>query len=302
MTNWFENSNLKWYERFVVNIIKCGPVPQHIAFIMDGNRRFARKYQKSQSEGHRKGFEKLTASMQWCRHLGIKEVTVYAFSIENFKRSPKEVDSLMKLMRSTCKKLIGEEKTFLMEQGIRMRIIGNLQLLPLDLQKIIAELMLVSKDNKSVTLTLAIAYTSRDEMTSSITTILQGIENGDIDVADIDENLIDQCLFTRHSSDPDLLIRTSGDSRLSDFLLWQVSKQILLLLTTSVMGGKVKVLFWENGKYNDNLIVKENIPKFKLLRFIFDEKSKIEAFSVSLVQNLPEKELKPKPVIRKISC
>jgi ditrans,polycis-polyprenyl diphosphate synthase len=228
MSTWFKESKFNWYQRLAVNIIKSGPVPNHIAFIMDGNRRFATKINKKKYEGHAEGFEKLSETLQWCLDLGIKEVTVYAFSIENFKRSPEEVDTLMSLAREKFKKML-EEQDKLMEQGICIRIIGNLKLLPLDIQKTVAEAMLLTKNNKTAILNVAFAYTSRDELTSSMTTILEGVECGDLDVKDIDEHLIDKCLYTRHCSEPDLLLRTSGESRFSDFLLWQVCGVFLFM-------------------------------------------------------------------------
>jgi ditrans,polycis-polyprenyl diphosphate synthase len=221
MSTWIKETELAWYERLAVNIIKSGPVPNHIAFIMDGNRRFATKIHRRKSEGHAKGFEKLSECLQWCLELGIKEVTVYAFSIENFKRSAEEVDVLMDLARDKFEKMV-EEQEKLMEQGICIRVIGNLSLLPLDIQKTIAKAMLMTKDNKRAVLNVAFAYTSRDEIANSMRTILNGVEKGELDVKDIDEHLIDECLYTRHCSEPDLLLRTSGESRLSDFLLWQV--------------------------------------------------------------------------------
>lgn len=222
--SWVRDSELTWTQKLAVNIIKCGPMPNHIAFIMDGNRRFATKtHLSSKTEGHIKGFGKLSEALQWCLDIGIKEVTVYAFSIENFKRSEDEVNTLMTLAREKFIKLI-EEKDKLMERGICIRIVGNLSMLPIDIQKLMAEAMLMTKDNSAAILNVAFAYTSRDEITESLRYIIKGVSDNELLSEDISDGLIRKCMYTRHSDDPDLLIRTSGESRLSDFMLWQVRK------------------------------------------------------------------------------
>lgn len=154
--------------------------------------------------------------------LQIKEVTVYAFSIENFKRSQDEVDTLMTLAREKFSRLM-EEKDKLAEKGIKIRVIGNLKLLPKDLQKSIAEAMLLTKDNDKSILNVAFAYTSRDEITHSVETIVKGVEDKELRKEDLHHSLIDECLYTSKCNDVDLLVRTSGEMRFSDFLLWQVS-------------------------------------------------------------------------------
>lgn len=122
--SWMREVKITPVQRFFVNVIKQGPVPNHVAFIMDGNRRFARKTHVKRVEGHNKGFEKLAECLQWCFELGIREVTVYAFSIENFKRSQEEVDTLMDLAREKYKRLL-EERDKLMENGVCIRVIGT---------------------------------------------------------------------------------------------------------------------------------------------------------------------------------
>lgn len=157
-----------------------------------------------------------------CLEVGIKEVTVYAFSIENFKRPQEEVDTLMQLAREKFAKLM-EEKEKLNEKGIRIRVIGNLKMLPKDIQKTVAEAMLFTKDNNKSILNVAFAYTSRDEITNSLKTIIEGVEDNDLRAEDLSETLIDECLYTNKCSNVDLLVRTSGELRFSDFLLWQVN-------------------------------------------------------------------------------
>ncbi|XP_074236420.1 dehydrodolichyl diphosphate synthase complex subunit DHDDS isoform X4 [Saimiri boliviensis] len=191
--SWIKEGELSLWERFCANIIKAGPVPKHIAFIMDGNRRYAKKCQVERQEGHSQGFNKLAETLRWCLNLGILEVTVYAFSIENFKRSKSEVDGLMDLARQKFSRLM-EEQEKLQKHGVCIRVLGDLHLLPLDLQELIAQAVQATKNYNN----------------------------------DISESLLDKCLYTNRSPHPDILIRTSGEVRLSDFLLWQTSHSCLV--------------------------------------------------------------------------
>uniref|UniRef100_A0A673UYP9 Alkyl transferase n=1 Tax=Suricata suricatta TaxID=37032 RepID=A0A673UYP9_SURSU len=191
--SWIKEGELSLWERFCANIIKAGPMPKHIAFIMDGNRRYAKKCQVERQEGHSQGFNKLAETLRWCLNLGILEVTVYAFSIENFKRSKSEVDGLMDLARQKFSRLM-EEQENLRKHGVCIRVLGDLHLLPLDLQELIAKAVQATKNYNN----------------------------------DVSESLLDKCLYTNHSPHPDILIRTSGEVRLSDFLLWQTSHSCLV--------------------------------------------------------------------------
>lgn len=205
---------------------------------MDGNRRFARQIQKDTLEGHSKGFEKLTEVLSWCRDIGITEITVYAFSIENFKRSKTEVDGLLKLSEEKFELLIKEIEK-LNEYGIRIRVIGRIELLTQKLQKLIAEVVLATKDNDKYCLNLALAYTSREEITTASSDILEGCKGGKLLPQDVTEELLEQCLYTGGQRDPDLLIRTSGEVRLSDFLLWQSS--LTHLFFTKVLWPQISI-------------------------------------------------------------
>uniref|UniRef100_A0A7N4PQ87 ditrans,polycis-polyprenyl diphosphate synthase [(2E,6E)-farnesyldiphosphate specific] n=1 Tax=Sarcophilus harrisii TaxID=9305 RepID=A0A7N4PQ87_SARHA len=186
--SWIREGELSLLERFCANIIKAGPMPKHIAFIMDGNRRYAQKCQVERQEGHTQGFNKLAETLRWCLNLGIREVTVYAFSIENFKRSKNEVDGLMELARQKFSRLM-EEQCFL---------------------------------------NVCFAYTSRHEISNAVKEMAWGVEQGLLDPSDLSESLLDKCLYTNNSPNPDILIRTSGEVRLSDFLLWQTSHSCLV--------------------------------------------------------------------------
>ncbi|XP_020838856.1 dehydrodolichyl diphosphate synthase complex subunit DHDDS isoform X1 [Phascolarctos cinereus] len=225
--SWIREGELTLLERFCANIIKAGPMPKHIAFIMDGNRRYAQKCQVERQEGHTQGFNKLAETLRWCLNLGIREVTVYAFSIENFKRSKNEVDGLMELARQKFTRLM-EEQEKLEKHGVCIRVLGDLQLLPLDLQELIAKAVQATRNYSKCFLNVCFAYTSRHEISNAVKEMAWGVEQGLLDPSDVSESLLDKCLYTNNSPNPDILIRTSGEVRLSDFLLWQTSHSCLV--------------------------------------------------------------------------
>ncbi|NP_001079475.1 uncharacterized protein LOC379162 isoform X1 [Xenopus laevis] len=225
--SWIRDKELSLIERLCANVLKAGPIPKHVAFIMDGNRRYAKKCHVERQEGHSQGFEKLAETLRWCLNLGICEVTVYAFSIENFKRSAEEVEGLLELARQKFTRLL-EEKDKLEKHGVRIRVLGDLTLLPLDIQKLIAQAVLETRAYSKCFLNVCFAYTSRHEITNAIREAAWGVQEGLLDPRDVTESLLDQCLYTAKSPEPDLLIRTSGEVRLSDFLLWQTSYSCLV--------------------------------------------------------------------------
>jgi len=214
-----------WLERLAINVIKVGSIPRHVAVIMDGNRRFAKQQGVATIEGHTKGFDKLAETLQWCRELGVKEVTVYAFSIENFKREQKEVEALLKLAKEKFEVLVSEEEK-LKQHGVKVKIIGNISYLPKDVQDVIKKAEKVTENNREATLNVAFSYTSREEITHAVHGASKMVEQGDLKPAEVDQELLERLMYTSHSSPPDLLIRTSGETRLSDFLLWQASSSI----------------------------------------------------------------------------
>lgn len=228
--SWFKEQKKTSYLRsFCNNVIKAGQLPQHVAIIMDGNRRFAKKVNCERSKGHEKGFEKLTEVLEWCFDLGIPEVTVYAFSIENFKRSQDEVDGLMELAKQKFDRLM-EEKEMIQKHGVCVRALGDLTMLPEDLQRSVAKVVKFSQNNTKATLNVCLAYTSRHEITNAVKSMAEGVELGLIKPSDVSESLLEKCLYTSPSPHPDILIRTSGEVRFSDFLLWQCSYSSLSFL------------------------------------------------------------------------
>ncbi|XP_048468894.1 dehydrodolichyl diphosphate synthase complex subunit DHDDS [Rhincodon typus] len=219
--SWIQEAELNPVERLCASILKVGPMPEHVAFIMDGNRRYAQKCRVERQQGHSQGFEKLAETLRWCLNLNIREVTVYAFSIENFKRSKEEVDGLMELARQKFTRLL-EEQENLKKHGVCIRVLGNLTLLPVDIQELIAQAVLATQSYNKCFLNVCFAYTSRHEITSAVREMALGVEEGLLKPSDLSESLLSRCLYSSSSPDPDLLIRTSGEVRLSDFLLWQV--------------------------------------------------------------------------------
>ncbi|KAM6910071.1 dehydrodolichyl diphosphate synthase complex subunit DHDDS [Xenentodon cancila] len=225
--SWIKEGDLNLLEKISANVLKAGPMPKHVAFIMDGNRRFARKKHIERQEGHMQGFNKLAETLRWCKQLNIPEVTVYAFSIENFKRNKDEVDGLMGLARQKFERLL-EERDNLEKHGVCIRVLGDLNMLPLDLQQLIAKAVLTTRTNNKCFLNVCFAYTSRYEITNAVREMAWGVEEGLIKASDVSEALLSECLYSNNSPNPDLLIRTSGEVRLSDFLLWQTSHSCLV--------------------------------------------------------------------------
>ncbi|KAK7253021.1 hypothetical protein RIF29_37399 [Crotalaria pallida] len=277
--------------RFLFSILSVGPVPNHVAFIMDGNRRYAKKRNLVEGVGHKVGFSALLSILRYCYELGVKYVTVYAFSIENFKREPKEVQSLMDLMQEKIEELLQQE-SIINEYGVRLHFIGNLQLLTEPVRVAMEKAMRVTAHNNQRVFLICVAYTSQDEImhaveesckdkwnqvqaskganslydavaradeglkrngiidvnaqdscndyehaTKACGSVLDGVEGaGEKDDEGIKESKYKQCelpsvklidiekhMYMAVAPEPDILIRTSGEARLSNFLLWQSS-------------------------------------------------------------------------------
>jgi undecaprenyl diphosphate synthase len=194
-------------------------LPRHLAIIMDGNGRWAKKQGLMRAFGHENGTKSVRTTVECCAKLGIENLTLYAFSTENWNRPKLEVDTLMKLLINSLK---SELKT-LIENNIKLHTIGNLEKLPKSAQKELLEVINKTKDNTRMTLTLALSYGSREELISAIKNISSKVKNNIISIDAIDESIINQHLYTQNLPDVDLLIRTSGEHRISNFLLWQIA-------------------------------------------------------------------------------
>ena len=203
-------------------------IPTHIAIIMDGNGRWAKTRGLPRVEGHRNGVESVRAIVRACGELGVKYLTLYAFSVENWNRPKDEVDTLMKYLARFLKNEIGE----LNRSNVRLDVIGQIYRLPEFVQEQLAKTRAALERNTGLTLVLALSYGARVEIVEAVRSIATKVKQGDIDPAEITEQVISQHLYTRHLPDPDLLIRTSGEMRLSNFLLWQISYTELVVTPT----------------------------------------------------------------------
>lgn len=207
------------YEKVLLEDIKKGPLPRHVGIITDGNRRYARDQGISENEGHVRGKDKLEEVLQWCMDLGIKIVTVYAFSTENFNRDKKEVDFLFRMINDAFLDLMSDERIY--KNRINVRIIGDTTVLPQFLRDTIEKTESITKEHDQFRLNLAIGYSGREEIINGIKKIAQDVKDGKMEVEDINEEQFRKFLYDGSLPDPDLILRTSGEERISNFLLWQ---------------------------------------------------------------------------------
>jgi len=194
-------------------------LPRHVAIIMDGNGRWAKKKSLNRVRGHEEGTESVRVVVRTTRELGIKWLTLYAFSEENWKRSKYEIDALMVILKRFLKSELSE----MMDNGIRFQAIGNIDKLPEDVRDLLDETIEKTSRNSEMILTLALSYGGRQEISRSVRKIAEKVRANDLDLEDITEDLISSFLYTGEMPDPDLLIRTSGEYRVSNFLLWQIA-------------------------------------------------------------------------------
>jgi undecaprenyl diphosphate synthase len=194
-------------------------LPQHIAVIMDGNGRWAKQYNKNRVFGHTNGVKAVRETAEACAELGVKHLTLYAFSTENWNRPQDEVSALMKLLLKTIRL---EIKT-LNKNDIRLRAVGNIEGLPHATRKELEFAIEATKQNKRMDLILALNYSGKSELVKAMQQIANEVKNGTLDSEKIDEQIIADKLYTKGIPDPELMIRTSGEHRLSNFLLWQLA-------------------------------------------------------------------------------
>ena len=198
-------------------IEKHGDLPNHIAIIMDGNGRWAKSYRFKRIAGHKEGINSVREIVRVCGEIGVKHLTLYTFSSENWTRPKSEVSSIMNLLFSTIKKEIEN----LHKNNVRLSAIGELDDLPNKSYKEIMEGINKTKDNTGLNLILALSYGSRQELLMAVRRIVDRFKEKEINIKDISENMISKELYTSKIPDPDLLIRTGGENRISNFLLWQ---------------------------------------------------------------------------------
>ena len=194
-------------------------LPKHVAIIMDGNGRWAKSQNKERTFGHKNAIKAVREAISACNEVGIPYLTLYTFSTENWNRPTEEVDTLMNLLSST----LLQEAEEIFSKGIRIRAIGDLEALPEDVRNQLYNIMELTKNNTKGNLTLALSYGSQKEILNAVKELCKKVKNGDNDENDIDEKIFEQHLYTKEIPPVDLLIRTSGEVRVSNFLLWQIA-------------------------------------------------------------------------------
>jgi len=211
----------KQYEKRLLKEVIQNPPPNHVAIIMDGNRRFAQELGLAPTEGHKEGRNKLEEILNWVMEAGVKILTVYAFSSENINRNPEEVAELMRLFEESFYKAADDERIH--KNQIRIRALGMIEMLPESVQKAVRYAEEKTRKYDKYHLNLAIAYSGREEIIQAIREIAGKVKKGEIELAQIDEKMFSGYLYTKEFPDPDLILRTSGEVRVSNFLLWQLA-------------------------------------------------------------------------------
>jgi undecaprenyl diphosphate synthase len=203
-------------------------LPTHVAVIMDGNGRWAKQRNLPRIEGHRTGAESVRAVVRAAGEIGIKYLTLYAFSVENWNRPKEEVDTLMKYLQ----RYLRTEAAELTKNNVRLEAIGQIYRLPDAVQQQLKKTIAATARHNGLTLVLALSYGGRAEIIEAVRAIAAKVKKGELDAGEITEQVVSQHLYTKHIPDPDLLIRTSGEMRVSNFLLWQISYAELVVTDT----------------------------------------------------------------------
>ena len=220
----------KLYEKWLWLQVKNGAKLEHIAIILDGNRRWALENELNPWLGHKKGAETVEQLLDWCEKLEVKFVTLYAFSTENFRRSPQEIAEIMKIAEEEFRKLLTDERIH--RDKVHVKVIGRVNLLPESLQQLIADVEKTTEDYDNRFLNFAFAYGGRAEIVDAAKMIAEKVRDGELKLDDVNESMFEKYLYTAHmpKQEPDLIIRTSGEERLSGFLLWQSAYSELAFL------------------------------------------------------------------------
>ena len=220
----------KVYEKWLWYQLKEGVKPEHIAIILDGNRRWASEQALNPFLGHEKGADKVEQLIDWCLQLGVKSITLYTFSTENFQRSKSEVEEIMHIAEERFQQILADERIH--KNKVRVKVIGRVNLLPEHLQRLITDVEKATESYDKHFLNFAFAYGGRAEIVDAAKKIAEKVGAGDLSPDEVDEQLFERYLYTSHmpNQDPDLIIRTSGEERLSGFLLWQSAYSELCFL------------------------------------------------------------------------
>ncbi len=220
----------KLYEKWLWQQVKNGVKPEHVAIILDGNRRWANENEVNPWLGHKHGADTVEQLLDWCHILDVKYVTLYTFSTENFTRNSQEVEKIMQIAEERFRKLLRDERIH--RDKVHVKVIGRTGLLPKSLQEAITDVERATADYDQYFWNFAFAYGGRAEIVDAAKTIATKVKDGELDIADVTENTFEKYLYTAHmdKQDPDMIIRTSGEERLSGFLLWQAAYSELLFL------------------------------------------------------------------------
>jgi len=220
----------KLYEKWLWLQVKNGVKLEHIAIILDGNRRWASENELNPWLGHKKGAETVEQLLDWCEKLDVKCVTLYTFSTENFRRSPQEIAEIMKIAEEKFRKLLTDERIH--RDKVHVKVIGRVNLLPESLKQLIVDVEKTTEDYDNRFLNFAFAYGGRAEIVDAAKMIAEKVKDGELKLKDVDESMFEKYLYTAHmpKQEPDLIIRTSGEERLSGFLLWQSAYSELAFL------------------------------------------------------------------------
>jgi len=220
----------KFYEKWLWYQVKNGLKPEHIAIILDGNRRWASEKALGPWLGHEKGAEKVDQLLDWCLKLDVKSITLYAFSTENFSRQKNEVEEIMRIAGEEFQRILTDERIH--KNRVRVKVIGRVSLLPENLRKLIMDVERATEGYDEHFLNIAFAYGGRAEIVDAARKIAEKVQDGKLVPEKVDEQTFEKFLYTSHmpKQDPDLIIRTSGEERLSGFLLWQSAYSELCFL------------------------------------------------------------------------
>ncbi len=211
---------MPFYRGYLESAVREGPIPRHVALILDGNRRFAAKKGLSWVDGYRMGAKRTEDLLKWLLDVGVEHVTLYAFSTENFRRPREQVEAVFKVLEEKLLELKGRIE-FLRENGVSFRVVGRKDLLPESVRRVASEMEELTSGFGSKTLNLALAYGGRAEIVDAIKKIARKVREYELDPDEIDDETVRMHLYAPDLPDPDLIIRTSGEERLSNFLLWQ---------------------------------------------------------------------------------
>ncbi|MGB9676599.1 MAG: polyprenyl diphosphate synthase [Candidatus Bathyarchaeales archaeon] len=243
----------KLYEKWLWHQVKNGNKPEHIAIILDGNRRWASEKELNPWFGHAKGAEKVEQLLDWCLKLRVKSITLYAFSTENFRRTKSEVEEIMRIAEEEFRKILTDERIH--KNKVRVKVIGRLHLLPEDLRRLIKDVENATQNYDQYFLNIAFAYGGRAEIVDAARKIAEKVKAGELNPENVDEQTFEKHLYTAHmpKQDPDLIIRTSGEERLSGFLLWQSAYSELCFLD----------VYWPDFRFIDLLRAVRTFQKRK---------------------------------------